>query len=116
MKYLHLFENKGDIYWIIVYECLDDSSANSVSLFDDEESARNYYTEVANDLKSDYIYRRNDREITEDEMIVTYEEAEKWFNDNNYDYNLNCKKIVNEGKYELPKELTIVKNSRKYNL
>ena len=119
MKHLHLFENKGDVFWIVVFENTEDGSSNYVSLFDDMESAKNYYIEIANELKANLKYRKHagryHTDLSEDEIIVTVDEAEDWLS-NNYEYNIIYKEIINKGKYELPEELTIVKNSRKYNI
>ena len=113
MKHLQLFENKGDMFWIVVYES---RSGNYVSLFDDRESAENYYIDIVNDLKaSDTYYRQKGRKLSNNEMIVTEEEADDWLSDN-YDYSIKIESIVNKGKFELPEKLQIARNSKKYNL
>jgi hypothetical protein len=41
---------KRDEFWIVIYEDYNDFSVNTQALFDDEESAINYYIELVNDI------------------------------------------------------------------
>jgi len=56
MKHLKLFENRGDKFWIVVYEHFEDASSNFQSLFDDRESAENYYIELIHDISDKQPY------------------------------------------------------------
>ena len=56
MKHLKIFENKGDTFYIVIYEDYEDTSSNWQAMFDDEKSAEEYYLEIVNTMVRDRIY------------------------------------------------------------
>lgn len=114
MKHLRLFENRGDEFYIVVYEYLEDASGNYVALFDDAKSAENYYIEVINDLKKDKFIRKK-KNWNDGDIITSVQEAED-FLDDNWEYKVHTELIRNKGKYELPEEIQRARDAKKYNL
>lgn len=115
MKHLKLYENNKN-YWLFIYIAVDgDFNSNYYKLFGDEESAKNYFISWINDEKSDYIYSTKQRELTDDEKIVTYEEAYEYAEDELHSF-YNIIPIEVSGKFELSDELELIKKARKYNI
>jgi len=96
MKHIKLFENKGDVFYIVICEDLNDASSNWQTLFDDEESAENYYIEIVNTYVRDRQYRKN-KNFTEADYILTFDDAVEWMDENEYDNKLHCNRIENRG-------------------
>lgn len=104
MKHIKLFENQI-IQWIVIYIPLEQPYSYSVSLFDDINSAENYYIEFINELAD------NKNSI----QISNIEDAENWLHDNP-EYIVDIQSIENQGKYDLPYELQIDRDTKKYNV
>jgi len=105
MKHLKLFEKKGDIFWIVIYENYENVSVNTQNLFDDEESAINYYIELVNKLNDD-----------NDDIIATKDDADAWVDENCDSFYVQYKEIISKGKYKLSKRLRMAHDIKKYNL
>jgi len=116
MKHLKLYENKNDIIWLVVH---NDYVAfvgedTEIFIFDDMESARNYYIFLVNELRKYYSSRE---EMNND--VLTEEEADKCLekiNEGNFRHHVEYRSRSSEGKYELPEEMKRKLQERKYNL
>lgn len=115
MKHIKLFENKGDVFYIVICQHLNDSSSNWQVLFDDEESAENFYIDTVNDFLRETFYLKSSR-ITETYFILTFDDAVEWMTENEYDVKLHCDRVENKGTYELSKEVRLARDTKKYNL
>jgi len=115
MKHIKLFENKGDVFYIVVCEDLNDSYSNWQALFDDEESAKNYYIETVNDFVRDRFNRMKNK-FTKSDYVLTFEDAVEWMDENEYDNKLHCNRIESRGTYDLPYNIKIAKDAKKFNI
>jgi hypothetical protein len=113
LKHLKLFESIGDIKWIVINIPFGDPSEYMISIFDDMESAENYFIELVNDIAMSDKYENEDYEDYND-IIFTVEDAEEYVSSN--DYVVEYKSFNVRGKYELPEKLKIGADSKKYNL
>lgn len=109
MKHIKLFENRI-IQWIVIYIPLEQPYSYSVSLFDDINSAENYYIEFVNEL----ILEKN-ADNKNSIQISNIEDAKNWLYDNP-EYIVDIQSIENQGKYDLPYELQIARDTKKYNI
>jgi len=116
MKHLKLFENKKDILGFFYYIDTEDFNNNYFKIFDDYQSAQNFYIIWINDEKEANIQRKENRELRDDEILLTFEEAEEYARDNLYTLDINCTGIKNSGTYDLPEHFKMLKDTRKYNM
>jgi hypothetical protein len=115
MKHLKIYENKGDVFYIVMYEDMADASSNWQVMFEDEESAENYYVETVNDFVRDKFYMKK-KKFTENDFILTFEDSVEWMDENEYDSKLYCNRIESRGTHELPYNIKIAREAKKYNL
>ena len=113
MKHLKTFENSSNVYYIFFYQMLDDPIHCQFELFDNRESAENYYIVYINDLAKNEIWEEKGKE---ENTIFTVEDATEWARENLYNYIINIYAVNSRSLYELPKNLKIGKDARKYNL
>jgi hypothetical protein len=116
MKHLKLYENKGDKFGI--FSCVDteDSNNNIIKIFDDLESAQNYYIDFVNASKENDIWREKRREMLDNEYITTLEEANDYSDNELYTLIFQCEEIENSGKFNLPEHIILSRDIRKYNI
>jgi hypothetical protein len=113
MKYLKQFESVTDNLWLVVYEDPLEIGNNYQKLFDDRESAENFYLKLINDEFEKKFELRGEK-FTEDKFVISTEEAEEYqdqFESSIYFY---C--IPVEKKFELPENIKYARKARKYNL
>jgi hypothetical protein len=114
MKHLKLYESKK-IFWVYSYTSYDDSNSNYIKLFDDEESAKNYAINESNYIISlNLEYGEEERKMEDKDYLLTYEDVEDWSSRQNFF--MQVYSVENNGKFELPEKIKILRNSRKYNL
>ena len=116
MKHLKLYENKGTTFGLFTYIDTEDHSNNLFKIFDDLESAKNYYIVFVNDIKYDRIFTRLRKEMNTEDYITTYEEAKEFVENELYSQVIECQEITNNGKYELSEEYNQIIAAKKYNL
>lgn len=116
MRYLKTYENTNPNNYWVTYERLYDYKSFDSNIFDDRESAENYYIELINDLEKSKYWYKNYEELKPNNYITTIEDAYKWIDNNNDIYRVNIQKANYKGKYELPEEIKVAKNTKKYNL
>lgn len=117
MKYLKKFENNNQVSWCVINVPQTGIGDVQIELFDDEQSAENYFIVLVNELAKEESYSQDkitEKEYDEVNYIFTLEDAEDWLSF--HDYNIDYKKIINNGNYELPEALKLGADSRKYNL
>lgn len=121
MKHIKLFENRI-IQWIVIYIPLEQPYSYSVSLFDDINSAENYYIEFVNELileknamKRIFFIEGGRSDNKNSIQISNIEDAKNWLYDNP-EYIVDIQSIENQGKYDLPYELQIARDTKKYNI
>ena len=130
MKHLKLFENVTDECWIVIGEDLDDATNNHHDLFDNKESAENFFIKMINDEKRLFFERnqhwkkkqhystsfRSETTFSSEDLILTISEANKWAEDNSSDYKWYYYKTNIQSNYELPDYLKKAIEEKKYNL
>lgn len=115
MKHLKLFEKKNDELWLVIQVSTITPQVESLTIFDDEESAKNYFIDSVNDLARENAYQNN--EITrEDDVdyIFTLEDANEYIQNSGDE--IYYSRYYNRGKYKLPKRLKLGGDVKKYNL
>jgi hypothetical protein len=115
MKHLKLFEKENEKYWIVVVENLQAVEASSQNLFEDEESAMNYFIELINDEK-ERMFENNGKTFTLADVFVSRMEAEQWLEDNVFDVRIYYYGIFVQGKYEESDIVKQAKQTKKYNI
>ena len=116
MKHLKLFENEASkAVWIVIGEDVQDPLNNHHDLFDNEESAKNFFLNMINDNKEIFFENKN-KIFTDTDLILTITEAEKWANANSWDYRWYYYKTYVESNFELPERLKNTIEQSKYNL
>jgi hypothetical protein len=111
LKHLKLFESVGDIKWIVIIIPFDYPNDYMVSMYNDEESAKNSFINIVNDIAMSDTYGIHGDYI---DIIFTVEDAEEYVRSKGYI--VEYKSITIENKYELPENLKIGADSKKYNL
>lgn len=115
MKHIKLFESKDQELWLVVNVPQTGIGDLTIDIFDDEESAINYFIYTVNDIAKDDKYHEDVTNYnTIDDLIFTLEDAENYIGNN--DYNLYYTNISNSGTYDLPQSLKIGRDTKKYNL
>jgi hypothetical protein len=114
MKYLNLFEKLKEELWIVIVDYTDSPEDNAQFFYDDRESAENFIIVTLNDFIQ-FSANRIGRELKDDDIILTIEEAEEWF-DNNWQLKLSYYKVHSNGTFELPEKYILAREARKYNL
>ena len=122
MKHLKLFENEASkAVWIVIGEDVQDPLNNHLDLFDNEESAKNFFLNMINENKQ-IMFETKHKSFTDADLILTITEAEKWANINSWhrhseqDYRWYYYKTYVESEFELPERLKIAIEQSKYNL
>lgn len=113
MKHLKLFENAEQIVWVVNVTWLD--GGNQIEVFSNEQAAENYYIDFANRQK-EYSFKRHKKEYTSDDWILTEEDAEEWFENDDIEYSVKIISKTIQDKYELLEEFEIRRKAKKYNL
>ena len=113
MKHLKKFENSSNVYYIFFYQMTDDPIHCQLELFDNRESAENYYIYYVNDLAKSEIWEEKRKE---EDTIFTFKDASEWVIENSYNYIINIYPVNSRSLYELPKNLKIGRDAKKYNL
>lgn len=106
MKHIKTFENKKNICWIYTRVSNMTPQVEDMKVFSDIESAHNYYIFAINELAVD------DQGSLED-IIFTYDDAVDYVNNNEYSVQITPLEIE---KFELPEELKIGRDTKKYNI
>jgi hypothetical protein len=114
MKYLNLFENINPEIWAVLIEYADDPADNHQVFYDDRESAENFIIVTLNQF-IEFGANRLNIELKDDDIILTIEEAEEWF-DNNWQFKMSYYQVHSSGKFELPEKYKSAIKARKYNL
>lgn len=117
MKYLKTFENKNDELWVVYQLSTMGPQLESLDIFDDEQSAVNYFIDLVNDLARENAYQNGDitrEEADETDYIFTVEDANEYLD--NSGEQVHYTRYYNNGTYELPENLKIGRDSKKYNL
>lgn len=111
MKHLKLFEEKNNTIWTVVHIDSDSPFDNhSIFIFDDRESAKDYYIFYVNEQRK---YRSTREDMNND--ILTEEEADEWVENDSYQF-IEYTTLTSEGKFELPEEMKKKLEERKFNL
>lgn len=107
MKHIKTFEKIGQSFW--VYTRINNSLPiiEDIQIFESKESAENFYINEINEIAKD-------ENNTEKNLIFTYEDAENYSIDN--EFAIFIQEVKNLGNYELPEEIKIGRETRKYNL
>lgn len=114
MKHLKLFENKNKL-WIVVFEDLQDATNSYQTLFNDQESAENFYIETVNSfIEDDFI--KDNKEMLDSDLITDIEEAKFWVKDNCYDNRLNYHDLAVNYNYKLSERTILARDAKKYNI
>jgi hypothetical protein len=111
MKYLKIYENKNDELWIVTQISTIGPDDYSLVIFDDKESAENYFVYLVNYHVKNDIHSDDEEDI---DYVFTVEDAKKI--KGQLSYSIEYNKYINEGKYELPESLKIGRDAKKYNL
>lgn len=115
MKHIKLFESKNQELWSVINVPQTGIGDVSIDIFDDEESAINYFIDTVNNIAKNDKYHEDDEDYDDDEnLIFTLEDAKDYINNN--DYNVDYVKIYNKGTYDLPQSLKLGRDTKKYNL
>ena len=116
MKYLKkLFEKENEKYWIVVIENLKDSDGSIQELFDDEESAENYFIEIVNDEK-ERKFEFLGKDFTLNDIFIDRTKAEDWLKENVFDLRIYYYGIHVQGKCEESERVKLAKQTRKFNI
>jgi hypothetical protein len=109
MKHIKLYEKKNQELWVVINVPQTGIGDVTIDIFDDQISAENCYIVTVNELAKS---NENDPDT-----IFTLENAETWLTSgDNQDYNIEYKKVYNNGTYKLPKKLKLGRELNKYNL
>jgi hypothetical protein len=108
MKYLKTYENKNDELWVVTQISTIGPDDYSLEIFDDKESAENYFVDLVNDKV------KQELKSSDQDYVFTVEDAEKIKCE--LSYRIEYGKYINNGKYELPESLKIGRDAKKYNL
>jgi hypothetical protein len=100
MKYLKTYENNNETFWVYTEISSQTPQVLDIQLFSDKESAENYFITKMNSLSETPIYTLEDADEFryDNEMCVEYNE------------------VINKGRFELPEEFKLERDSKKYNL
>ena len=112
MKHLKIFENKSQELWIVVFVDLNDHENTTERLFDNLESAENFFIVFVNDIIK-YSYSSSKRG---QKIVTTVQEAEEWLGEYGSDYYAYYKSITIESEFKLPEKIFILRDTKKYNL
>jgi hypothetical protein len=114
MKHIKTYENKDKPFWVVMYI---DFTTNEiqVDIFENQESAENYFLYLSNEEKKSYLRRKNLIFGSKD-LLVNMIEAKEWLIDNAFDYNIYFKEEKSISQFKLPQEIEIEREARKYNL
>lgn len=108
MKHLKLYENVNNIIWVITKNSTLTPDDVEIFLFDDKKSAENYFITLVNDMAIEDNYEDKTKNY-----IFTLEDALN-YNSDNYRFDLFYSKIL--GNFDLPEELKLGANTKKFNL
>ena len=116
IKNFKIFEsNNNDDVWAVISIPTDTSNYYNMSLFRNEESAINYFIDFVNGIASDDAFYDNDNdEVEPKDLIFTEVEAERYVREN--EYNVFYNKHTVKDDFELPENLKIGRDTKKYNL
>ena len=116
MKYLKkLFENTNKKFWLLIYTNLTDSEASHEEIFDDEQSAENFYLQIVNDEKRRQFENKK-IEFTLNDVIINPLDAQFWADDNLFDVRIYYYGTYLEDKCELSEEIKMARKAKKYNI
>ena len=108
MKHLKIYENNNNELWVVFEISNLTPDDFSLEIFDDKESAENYFVEIVNYKVQQEIYDYDK------DYVFTVEQAKKAQEE--LTYNIRYGKYRNNGKYKLPERLKIGRDTNKYNL
>ena len=115
MKHLKQYESNIEGFWIVVFEDINDPEDSHQDLFDDALSAENFYIKLVND-EIEKIFEFKNKKITINDIITTREDADDWLEDNTNNCRIYFYKIKVQEKFELPENIKLARETRKYNL
>jgi hypothetical protein len=115
MKHIKTFESINQKVWIVIYEAIDNPEASHQTLFDDIESAENLYLELVNDEKERNFNKKN-YEFTNKDLIVNVTDANRYVAEDVFDSRIYFYPIIIQSKHELPENIKLEREIRKYNL
>ena len=115
MKHLKIYENNNNNKtWIITQISNMGPGDYELYLFDDKESAENYFINIVNDAAIRDKYNEKIGYENDKNYIFTIDDA-KQYNANEYTFELHSYGVF-LGKFELPEELKLGRDTKKYNL
>lgn len=116
MKYLKkLFENIDKKFWLVIYTNLTDGESSHEDIFEDEESAENFYLQIVNDEKRRQFENKK-KEFTLNDVIINSQDAKVWIDDNLFDVRIYYYGTYLEDKCELSDEIKMARKAKKYNI
>jgi len=115
MKYIKTYENVGEQLWIVIYDNFDFIGHNFQKLFNDKESAENFFIAFANEKKYD-DYTRKKRNFDENDYLLSVEDTYKWLGSEIHGFDIKYESIEVLGKFELSDDIKRLRNVKKYNL
>ena len=108
MKHIKTFESKKNkSCWVYTELSSTTPSIEEIVLFDDEESAKNYFITKCNKLIED-------NSSNDEDLVLTYEDALDYTYDN--EEAISIQKVEYVGKFELSEKIKMLRNAKKYNL
>lgn len=108
MKYLKQFENiKNNEVWAVIEISYFTPLIEDIEVFYDEESAINYYITRVNE------YAKENKDEDED-LIFTLDDVAKYIDNN--ECAIGFRKLKINDKFELPENLVIGGDTKKYNM
>ena len=107
MKHIKTFENKGDSYWVYTRLSNMTPQLDDIQIFEDRESAENFLIYRVNQMATD-------EQFSDEDLIFTFEDAKEYIDNN--EYYIDIIEIKSLGRYDLPEELKIGRDAKKYNL
>lgn len=111
MKHLRLYESKNNELWVVTEISTMSPDDYSLVIFDDKESAENYFVDLVNyKVRNELHYDEKD----DKDYVFTVEEANEIKDE--LSYRVEYGKYINNGKYELPENLRMGRDAKKYNI
>jgi len=108
MKHLNVYESKKNSVWLVIQISTSGPDDYEIEIFDDKESAENYYVDLVNELFKQEIGPSNK------DHVFTVEDANKIKDE--LTYRIVYYEYKSNGKYELPENLKFGRDLNKYNL
>ena len=114
MKHLKTYENKNNYVWVLTNISTTTPELIDVEVFEDEESVKNFFIELVNEVAKDDMRYELDPKYDGGEIIFTLEDAIKYCDE--HGYIIEYHRVIKRSKYDLQEELKIGGDAKKYNI